>query len=139
MYKTNQNPLSLIVQRSFYLLFVLYSLIICDGGLKVSQAKTIYQSHHSIHIGVIDQIDLPWIVVMSESGETFYVLLSNSQISFKEGQWVIYVSSSNYSKKSIYPLNLNGIRQFKHMMSHSLKEQLNRLKQGRNQSSSFVF
>ena len=124
--------------RSIYLL-IFWGIIINPYQINHCQAKALTKSHPSIHLGVIDQIDPPWLVVINELGETFYVSLSLSKTVLKEGQWVIYVEPTTTMKRSIYPLNSHGIRQFKHMISQSLNEQLNRLKQSPQHSSSSIF
>ena len=120
-------------------LLIFWGTIINPCQINLCQAKALNKSHPSIHLGVIDQIDPPWLVVMNELGETFYVSLSLSKTVLKEGQWVIYVEPTITMKRSIYPLNSHGIRQFKQMISRSLQEQLNRLKQSPQDSNFSIF
>ncbi|MAD60769.1 MAG: hypothetical protein CMH49_04520 [Myxococcales bacterium] len=41
-------------------------------------------------IGVIDQINPPWVVISKESGEQIEVPLGESEPNAQEGDWVIY-------------------------------------------------
>ena len=117
----------------------IFIFLLWTSLFNLCHAKTGYTSHRSIYLGVIDQIDFPWLVITSESGETLYVSLSHAKTLLREGEWVIYVKSTKMDKHSIYPLNPPGIRQFKHMMSQAFQEHLNRLKQYKQDSSSSFF
>ena len=126
-----------LVKHSFHLL--LWS--ICIGGsmgihIKEGSTKVPSISKQSIYLGMVDQIDPPWIVIVSEAGPTFYLSTPLSYSSLKEGEWVIYIASNQSIHTRIYPLNTEGIAQFKQRISQATQEKLNQLKQ-QGASSSF--
>ena len=116
------------------LVFCLHGFMYTDlsARSKTTQKKRVY-------IGVIDQIDPPWIVMMSESGSLFYIDFATLYPPFKEGQWVIYFPLSPTKDQTLYPLTSSGIAAFKNAISHSIKEQINHLKQGEVQTDLSLF
>ena len=67
------------------------------------QAESVSRSS-KIHIGVIDQIDFPWMTFASESGHLFSIHLPSlaPQIHVQEGQWIIYCPQHlNIKRESI--------------------------------------
>ena len=117
---------------------------ICIGGgmgihIKEGSAKVPALSKQSIYLGMVDQIDPPWIVIVSEAGPTFYLSTPLSYSSLKEGEWVIYITANQSVHTRIYPLNTEGITQFKQRISQATQEKLNQLKQQGAGSSFSLF
>ena len=106
-------------------------LIVCLHGFMYTDlsARSKINQKNRVYIGVIDHIDPPWVVMMSESGSLFYIAFATLHPPFKEGQWVIYFPLSPTKDQTLYPLTSSGITAFKHAMSTLIKEQINHLKQ----------
>ena len=46
-------------------------------------------------VGVVDQINPPWVIVLGEQGEKAHVSVEQTYHNIKEGDWVIYWSRTH--------------------------------------------
>jgi hypothetical protein len=67
-------------------------------------------------IGVVDQIDPPWISVVGERGESVMLSINRAYLGVKEGDWVVYWSAAQRLERLRSPLSSQSSKDLQRML-----------------------